>query len=193
MDVPMSDVPDEGLVERAKGGELEAYSELVRRHRERIFRTVYRFAGDHGDADDLAQETFLQAFRQLGRFREQSGFYTWLYRIAVNLSLNFLKKKKREMGRQALDDRAADEHPAPDFTPELASQNSELRARLDQAVESLPLSYRSAFILVAQEGMSHGQAGRILGCSANTVSWRMHKARKMLQERLKPVLGEVSG
>jgi len=193
MNVPIADVPDEGLVERAKAGGLEAYSERVRRHRERIFRTVYRFARDHGDADDLAQETFLQAFRQLGRFRENSGFYTWLYRIAVNLSLNFLKKKKREMGRQVLDEQTADERPAPDFTPERASQNSELRGCLERAVDSLPLSYKSVFILVVQEGMSHGEAACILGCSANTVSWRMHKARKMLQGKLRPVLGEVSG
>jgi RNA polymerase sigma-70 factor (ECF subfamily) len=193
MSVAPSDVPDEGLVERAKQGDLEAYSELVRRYRERIYRTIYRFTRNQGDTDDLAQETFFQAYREIGRFREKSGFYTWLYRIAVNLSLNFLKRTKREMGRQTFDERFMEQQPAPGFSPETASVNRELRDCLDEAVAALPPAYRTSFILVAYEGMSHRQASRILGCSENTVSWRIHKARKMLQARLKPVLGEVSG
>lgn len=193
MNLLMTDVSDEGLVERAKQGDLDAYSELVRRYRERIYRTIYRFTRDHGDTDDLAQETFLQAFREIGRFREKSGFYTWLYRIAVNLSLNFLKRKKREMGRQEFDERFVDQRQAAGFSPESASLNKELHDCVNEAVESLPMPYKTSFILVVQEGMSHSQAARVLGCSENTVSWRLHKARKMLQARLRHVLGEVSG
>ena len=188
----MDDVSDGSLVGRAKLGDLEAFSELVRRHRERIYRTISRFARDHGDTDDLAQETFLQALREIRRFREKSEFSTWLYRIAVNLSLNHLKRKKREMGRQEFDDRFADRHPAAGFSPESASEGAEFQACLGRAVDSLPPAYRSSFVLVVSEGMSHGQAARILGCSENTVSWRLHKARKMLQARLRPILGEVT-
>jgi RNA polymerase sigma-70 factor (ECF subfamily) len=74
----ISDVSDDELVDRAKQGDRDAYSDLVRRHRERVYRTIFRFTRDHGDTDDLAQETFLQAFRELPRFREESGFSTWL-------------------------------------------------------------------------------------------------------------------
>jgi RNA polymerase sigma-70 factor (ECF subfamily) len=187
-----NDVSDEWLVGRAKEGDLEAYSELVRRHRERIYGTIFRFTRDHGDADDLAQETFLRAFREIRRFREKAGFSTWLYRIAVNLSLNHLKRKKREMGRREFSDGFADRQPAPGFSPESASQNAEFQASLNDAVDSLPPAYKSSFVLVVNEGMSHGQAARILGCSENTVSWRLHKARKMLQAKLLPLLGGVS-
>ncbi len=187
-----SDVPDEALVGRAKQGDLDAYSELVRRHREKIYGTIYRFTRDHGDTDDLAQETFLQAFREIGRFREKSEFSTWLYRIAVNLSLNHLKRKKREMGRRAFDEGVVDRQPAPGSSPDLASQDSEFQARLNEAVAALPPACRASFVLVVYEGMSHGQAARIQGCSENTVSWRLHKARKFLQARLRPFVGEVS-
>jgi RNA polymerase sigma-70 factor (ECF subfamily) len=188
----INDVSDEGLVGRAKQGDLEAYSELVRRHRERVYRTVLRFTRDHGDADDLAQETFLRAFREIRRFREKAGFSTWLYRIAVNLSLNHLKREKREMGRQEFVESFADRQPAPGFSPESAFRSAEFQARLNDAVDSLPPAYKTSFVLVVYEGMSHGQAARILGCSENTVSWRLHKARKMLQAKLLPILGEVS-
>src|SRR4030067_3407318 len=96
----MDDVSDASLVGRAKLGDLEAFSELVRRHRGRIYRTISRFARDHGDTDDLAQETFLQAFREIRRFREKSEFATWLYRIALNPSLNTLKRKTRKKDRE---------------------------------------------------------------------------------------------
>ena len=188
----INDVSDEGLVGRAKQGDLEAYSELVRRHREMVYRTVLRFTRDHGDADDLAQETFLRAYREIRRFREKAGFSTWLYRIAVNLSLNHLKRKNREMGRQEFDESFADRNPAPGFSPESAFRSAEFQARLNDAVDSLPPAYKTSFVLVVYEGMSHGQAARILGCSENTVSWRLHKARKMLQAKLLPILGEVS-
>ena len=187
-----NDVSDEGLVGRAKQGDLEAYSELVRRHRERVYRTIIRFTRNHGDADDLAQETFLRAYREIRRFREKAEFSTWLYRIAVNLSLNHLKRQKREMGRREFDESFADREPAPGFSPESASGSAEFQARLDDAVASLPPAYRTSFVLVVYEGMSHGQAARVLGCSENTVSWRLHKARKMLQARLRPLLGGVS-
>jgi len=187
-----NDVSDERLVGLVKQGDLEAYSELMRRHRERVYRTIFRFTRNHGDADDLAQETFLRAYREIRRFREKAGFSTWLYRIAVNLSLNHLKRQKREMGRREFDESFADREPAPGFSPESASGSAEFQAHLSDAVDSLPPAYRTSFVLVVYEGMSHGQAARVLGCSENTVSWRLHKARKMLQARLRPLLGGVS-
>jgi RNA polymerase sigma-70 factor (ECF subfamily) len=189
---PLSnDATDEALVEQAKKGDLDAYAEVVRRYRERLYHTIYRFTRSHSDTDDLVQDTFLRAFQELGRFRRKSAFYTWIYRIAVNLSLNFLKKRKRDLGREEYDDcRPEGKHPAAS-SPEFASMNLELSDKVNEAVEALPLPYRSSFILVAIQGMSHAEAAGVLNCAENTISWRMHKARKMLRTRLRPYFSEV--
>lgn len=178
---------DDALVDRAKQGDNEAYAELVRRVQMRIYRTIFGMTRSHEDADDLSQETFLYAYRALPHFRQKSSFYTWVYRIAVNLTLNFLKKKRREKNRDEFEesvsvfDRA--EHVA--RSPEGDALKKELNQKLEEAIGALPLAYRAAFNLVVFQGMSHGRAAEVLGCSENTVSWRMHKTRKMLQGRLK--------
>ena len=188
----MDDVEEGRLVELARSGNLEASSELVRRYRDRIYRTIQRFTRNRSDTDDLFQETFLRAFRELRGFSRRSSFYTWVYRIAVNQCLNFLKKKEREEGREAFAERLMDSRrPAPGPL-ESAVAAQELRDRLSGAVDSLPLTYRASFNLVVFQGMTHAQAARVLGCSEKTVSWRMHRARKMLKGRLRPYLGEVS-
>jgi RNA polymerase sigma-70 factor (ECF subfamily) len=190
---PLSnDASDDELLETAGNGDLDAYAELVRRYRERVYHTIFRFTRSHCDTDDLVQETFLRAFQELGRFRRKSTFYTWIYRIAVNLSLNFLKTRKREMVRQEYDDRRVEAAVTSFSSPEAASLARELSDKVNEAIEALPLNYRSSFILVALEGMSHAEAARVLRCAEKTVSWRMHKARKMLQARLRPFLDEVS-
>jgi RNA polymerase sigma-70 factor (ECF subfamily) len=192
MKAVIHDDGEERLVDRAQGGDLAAYTELVQRYRERIYQTIYRFTGNHDDTDDLAQETFLRAFKELRRFRRSSGFYTWIYRIALNLSFNFLKKRKKEMIGQQYALRVSGPEKATLSGPEAASAAGELRERLAAAVDSLPRSFKSAFILVAYQGLTHGQAAGVLGCSENTVSWRMHKARKILQSELRPFFKEVT-
>jgi len=188
----MDDDGEARLVERAQGGDLAAYTELVHRYRERIYQTIYRFTRNHDDTDDLAQETFLRAFKELRRFRRRSGFYTWIYRIALNLSFNFLKKRKKEMVGQQSAVRLPGSEKATLSGPEAASLAGEFRDRLAAAVDSLPRLFRSAFILVVYQGLTHGQAARVLGCSENTVSWRMHKARKILRSELRPFFKEVT-
>jgi RNA polymerase sigma-70 factor (ECF subfamily) len=192
MKVVMDDDDEDRLMERAQAGDLSAYAELVIRYRERIYRTIYRFTRDHNDTDDLAQETFMRAFKELRRFRRRSGFYTWVYRIALNLSFNLLKKRKKEMIGQQSAARLSGAATAAHSGPEEAVAAGELRVRIAAAVDSLPLPFRSAFILVIDQGLTHAQAARILGCSENTVSWRMHKARKILESELRPFFKEVS-
>jgi len=193
MNGDMEQQADDVLVAQAQNGRVDAFMELARRFQEKVFAVILGLTRNREDADDLTQETFMVAFRSLGGFKRQSGFYTWIYRIAVNRTLNFLKKRGREKGREDFrDDRPVIDESANAFrTPEGDSLKKELQAKLDEAVESLSLPYRAAFNLVAVQGMSHGRAAEILGCSENTVSWRMHKARKMLQARLKPYLGEM--
>jgi len=186
-----NDETDEALVEMAKKGDLDAFSELVRRYQERIYHAIFRFTRSHSDTDDLVQDAFLRAFQELKHFRQKSGFYTWIYRIAVNLSLNFIKKRKRELAKEQYEDRRVESGRPAVSSPESASLASELSDRVSEAVEALPLHYRSSFILVAFEGMSHAEAGQVLRCAEKTVSWRLHKARKMLQARLRPYLEEM--
>lgn len=185
--------PEERLVEEAQRGGREAFAELVRRHERRIYGVVYRMSGNPSDADDLAQEVFMTAWRAIGSFRRGSSFYTWLYRIAVNLSLTFVRRKARERDRAAFDENMAVASPAPGVLsgPEGSSALGEIKSRVDEAVASLPSHFRASFVLVAGQGLSHRDAARVLGCSENTVSWRMHKARKLLRARLQPFLGEV--
>lgn len=189
----MDERPDDLLVEEARRGSREAFADLVRRHERRVYGLVFRMVRDHSDADDLAQEVFLTAFKSIASFRHGSSFYTWLYRIAVNTSLTFLKKRSREKDRAEFREDLAGDGPgrAVSFSPEGRSALNELRGRIDEAVAGLPGHFRASFVLVAGQGLSHAEAAKILGCSENTVSWRMHKARQLLRVRLEPYLGEV--
>src|SRR5213596_244359 len=93
-----TDAPvDQHLVKRAQGGDLEAYDELIRRYQERIYATIYHMTSNHEDANDLAQETFIKAYRALNSFKGDSSFFTWIYRIAVNKTINFLKGRKNKI------------------------------------------------------------------------------------------------
>jgi len=192
MERDMEGPGDDLLVEQAKQGDVEAFAELARRSQQRIHRAILALTGNLQDADDLAQETFMQAYKTLRDFRQQASFFTWLYRIAINLTLNFLKRKKKERMKETLDESLPLEFGSEILvgSPERDSLEKELSEKLKEAVDSLPIPYRASFVLVAFQGMTHGEAAQILRCSENTVSWRMHKARKMLQAKLKPYLSE---
>ena len=189
----MDERPEASLVADARQGGQEAFAELVRRHERRVRGIALRMAGNAADADDLAQEVFLTAWTAIGSFRSGSSFYTWLYRIAVNTSLSFLKKKGRERNRAPFDENRSAAGPGGDAAPgpEDRSALNELTARIDEAIAALPAHFRASFALVVDQGLSHADAARVLGCSENTVSWRMHKARKLLQARIKPFLEEA--
>lgn len=189
----MDERPDDVLVEQARRGGLEAFSELARRHQKQIYRLIYGMTRNHSDTDDLTQEVFLTAFKSIPGFRGTAGFYTWIYRIAVNRTLNFLRKRGPDQRGAAYHDNLlyGQEAAAALSSPQLGSLRNELRERIAEAVDSLPPRFKTSFLLVADQGMSHADAARVLGCSENTISWRMHKARKLLQARLKPYLNEV--
>jgi len=188
----MENLPEDALIARAREGESDAFVEIARRLQPKVYAVIYGMTRNREDAADLTQETFLAAFRTLRGFHGDSGLYTWLYRIAVNRTLNFLKKKGREKNVGEFDEQrtALDPREQASGSPEGGSLKRELGRRLEEAVAGLRPAFRAAFNLVAVQGMSHGEAAKVLGCSENTVSWRMHKARKMLQARLKPYLRE---
>ncbi len=185
-----ADFADDHLVKLAKQGDVDAFAELVRRFQEKIYHTILSLTRNQQDANDLAQETFMHAYKSLRNFKQRSTFYTWIYRIAVNLTLNYLKRRKRDEKREVhIEDYSLDlKSTASTQSPERHSMKKELSEKLKEAIDSLPLTYRTSFVLVVFQGMTHSQAAKVLRCSENTVSWRMHKARKMLQQILRPYL-----
>jgi RNA polymerase sigma-70 factor (ECF subfamily) len=164
--------PDDWYVLRARSGRPDAFEELVRRHKDRVYRLAVRMVGeDFGLAEDVAQETFVQAWRSLPRFRADSQFGTWLYRIAVNRSLNAKRRCPSEDGKDGREPLAgvAD----PERTVEARSQLEALTA----AVAELTPDQRSAFVLREVEGLHYEQIAQILGVSPSAVKSRLYRAR----------------
>lgn len=186
-----AEVTDEQeLVRRARQGDLAAYDELVRRHQERIFATVYHMTSNHEDANDLAQDTFVKAFRSIKSFKGGSSFYTWLYRIAVNKTINFLKQRNRRthMSLNDLDFNAENDPDlvalVSDKTPRREAALTELQEKLNAAMMKLSEPHRLAVVLHDVQGLSHEEIAQIMGCNIGTVRSRLFYARQQLQAHL---------
>ncbi|MCX8091423.1 MAG: sigma-70 family RNA polymerase sigma factor [Verrucomicrobiae bacterium] len=188
---PSSPPPDEvDLVRRARRGDLEAYDELVRRYQERIYATIYHMTANHEDANDLAQETFVKAFRALRSFKGGSSFYTWLYRIAVNKTINFLKQR-RGRAHMSLNDLDFNAEHDPDLmvlisdkTPRREAHLAELQERLNAAMQKLSEVHRLVVTLHDVQGLPHEEIARIMDCNVGTVRSRLFYARQQLQAYL---------
>ena len=192
---PVADLRHEKeLVRSAQSGDLEAYDELVRRYQERVYATLYHMTSSHEDATDLAQESFIKAFRALKSFKGDSSFFTWLYRIAVNKAINFrkLKKNRTQMSLNDLDFNA--EHdPAivaliSDKTPYREANLSELQQCLNAALQKLSEVHRLVVTLHDVQGLPHEEISRILDCNVGTVRSRLFYARQQLQAFLSDYL-----
>lgn len=181
---------DRDLVERARRGDLGAYDDLVRRYQERIYATVYHMTANHEDANDLAQETFIKAYQALRSFKGESGFFTWLYRIAVNRTLNFLKQRGSRTLLSLNDlDLNAEHDPEligliSDKNPRRDAALAELQEKLNTALQKLSESHRLVVTLHDIQGLSHEEIGRILDCNPGTVRSRLFYARQQLQAYL---------
>lgn len=175
---------DNALVDKARSGDLSAFEELVKRHQARIYRLTAHILRSHGDADDLTQETFVRAYRALGRFDGRSEFFTWLYRIAVNLCLNALRSRKSRARNTTLEDARIDgiEPNADSGRPDEDALRKQTYALLCEGIDSLSETLRTTMILVCVDGVSHEEAAAILGAPAGTIAWRVHEARRKLRE-----------
>jgi len=187
----MGELTDGELVRMAKAGQREAFGELVKRHMRGVYALAYSFVPNHSDADDLSQQTFLSAYRSLASFRERSSFRTWLFRIAFNLCVNYVARRPPAM-RSFEDTTPAQEVAssvrADSCSPIDAAVLDELQTLAANCVRELPLKLRTALRLVVSKGLSHKEAGKIIGCSTNTVSWRLYRAREILRTKLAPFL-----
>jgi RNA polymerase sigma-70 factor (ECF subfamily) len=185
---------DLDLVQRAQQGDLSAYDELVRRYQERIYATVYHMTANHEDAGDLAQETFIKAYQALKSFKGDSSFYTWVYRIAVNKTINFLKQKKNKTHLSLNDlDFNAEHDPdmvalVSDRTPRRDANLAELQEKLNAAMLKLSEVHRLVVTLHDIQGLSHEEIGKIMDCNVGTVRSRLFYARQQLQAYLSDYL-----
>ena len=175
------------LVRKARRGDLNAYDELVKRYQERIYATIYHMTSNHEDANDLAQESFIKAFQALNTFKGGSTFYTWLYRIAVNKTINFLKQRKKRQHMSLNDiDFNAEHDPdlvalISDKTPFRNAGLSELQKFLNEALLKLSEPHRMVVVLHDVQGQSHEEIAEIMGCNIGTVRSRLFYARQQLQ------------
>lgn len=176
---------------RAQAGDLDAYDTLVRRHQSRVYSAVYHLTSNHEDANDLTQVAFIKAFRVLKTFKGDSSFFTWVYRIAVNRTLNFLKQRRNRKPHLSLDDLDFNAETDPDVVAFVSENNprreatlSELQRILNVALQKLSERHRLVVTMHDIQGMTHEEIAKVLGCSVGTVRSRLFYARQQLQGHL---------
>jgi RNA polymerase sigma-70 factor (ECF subfamily) len=187
------------LVKRCQAGDTEAFDELVTRYRTRVFSMIYNMVHSEQDAWDLAQDSFLKAWKSIGRFRGQSSFYTWIYRIVMNVTIDWLRKKKIKGGDAEFDDAiqlreidpASKTVPKTGALPHQAMEHGEIRARIEKAIGQLSPEHRAVILMKEMDDMQYHEIAEALGCSIGTVMSRLFYARKKLQSLLRDVYENV--
>jgi len=175
------------LVRQARRGDLNAYDELVKRYQQRIYATIYHMTANHEDANDIAQDSFIKAYQALKSFRGGSSFYTWLYRIAVNKTINFLKQRKNKH-HFSLNDLDFNTENNPDLVALISDKTpvrevglTELQKKLNEALLKLSEPHRMVVVLHDVQGQSHEEIAEIMDCNIGTVRSRLFYARQQLQ------------
>ena len=184
---------DEQLVARAQNGDKRAFDVLVRKYQYKIVQLVERLVGE-ADGPDVAQEAFIKAYRALRSFRGQSAFYTWLYRIAINTSKNFLVARKRRPAAQDIDVADAElyghtSQMSDVDTPEALALSGEIKEKVTEAIQRLPADLRQAITLRELEGLSYEEIAEAMNCPIGTVRSRIFRARESIAAELRPLLG----
>ena len=193
------DVPELDLVRQAQAGDTEAFDRLVSRSRTRIFGMIYNMVHNEQDAWDLAQDSFLKAWKSIARFRGQSSFNTWMYRIVMNVTIDWLRKKQVKGAGAEFDDAiqlkeidpASRTVPHAGPLPHEGMQGREIRDRIDAAIAQLSPEHRAVILMKEIEDMQYREIAESLGCSIGTVMSRLFNARKKLQNLLRDVYENV--
>ena len=194
-----ADVSDLDLVTRCQAGDTEAFDELVSRYRARVFGMIYNMVHSEQDAWDLAQDSFVKAWKSIKRFRGRSTFYTWVYRIVMNVTIDWLRKKQIKGGGSEFDDaiQLREVEPASKTVPKSGAlrhermEQNEIRARIDKAIAQLSAEQRAVILMKEIEEMQYHEIAETLGCSIGTVMSRLFYARKKLQNLLKDVYENI--
>ena len=195
--MPGSEEPgdDRALVELAARGDREAFDLLVRRHQDRVFNVAYQVVRNREDALDVAQDAFVKAFASLPSFKGEASFFTWIYRIVVNLAIDCLRRRRRA-GSTEYDDRLAapedgEASLATPDNPQSALETRQIGSILARGIEALPPVHRTVLILREVEGLSYEEIARAVGCSLGTVMSRLFYARRKLKKVLEPNLDDL--
>lgn len=197
-----SDDPDLLLVDRVKRGDVQAFEMLVVKYQRRVQRLVARMVRDPDRVEDIAQETFIRAYRALPQFRGDSAFYTWLYRIAVNTAKKTLMDMKRDpvvtesalASRGEPDETSSLENELSDVaTPEAVLASREIAQAVNAAIEALPQDLQQAILLREVEGLAYEEIATVMNCPIGTVRSRIFRAREAIALRLRPLLDTKQG
>jgi RNA polymerase sigma-70 factor, ECF subfamily len=183
------------LVRDAKNGSLEAFDSLTIMYRERLYSVIYNMTFNHDDAADLTQDAFVKAFRSLSKFKEKSSFFTWIYRIGVNLTLTYLKKRKARKFfsfdyfiTDGLSNKETEKFSSPESNSVRTTLLNELHEKLNEALFKLSDKHRTIVVLYEIDGLSHREIASIMKCTEGTVRSRLHYAKLQLQSFLSDYL-----
>jgi RNA polymerase sigma-70 factor (ECF subfamily) len=181
-----NELSEETLVERASGGDMDAFAELVMRHADRLVASLRRFGLDDAEAQEVAQETFLRAWRSLPRFERRSRFFTWLYRIGFNEAQRRLARRPAAGAVVSTEQGPVDELPDERPGPAERAESEELRAALERALNELPTELRAPVVLRDIEGLSTREAASVLDLGEPAFKSRLHRGRMALRTLLTP-------
>ena len=185
---------DLAIVRKVQNGDVDAFDALILKYRERVYSVIYNLTSNREEASDLTQETFIKAFQSINRFKGKSSFFTWLYRVALNTSLTYLRKNK--LRRFFSFEKMVDEDHTEGFIENMTADSdsdkaallSELQEKLNDAFQKLSVKHRTVITLFEIDGLSHKEIAEIVGASIGTVRSRLHYAKQFLQGELKDYL-----
>jgi RNA polymerase sigma-70 factor (ECF subfamily) len=191
--VPFNETSDDELILKAQKGETRAFDVLVRRYQRKIYFLAYRMVKGHDAADDIAQETFIKAYFAIKSFKLGFNFFTWLYRICMNLSINYLKRQKFVIPESQFEEEASPlEREATKTDPSDDYASKEIQAKIEKALDSLPPKFKAVLVLRLYEDLSYEEIAKTLKISVGTVMSRLFRARERMQEMLKEYKEQTS-
>jgi len=186
------EISDEAAVELTRRGDPDAFRVLVDRHSRAVYRLAWRMTANSHEAEDIVQETFLRAYKQLKRFDGRAAFSTWVHRIAVNCSLDLIRTRKRRQ-HESGDDGILPNVPSSDPSPERSVQSAQIRELLDRAMRELSDMERCAFTLRHHDGLGIEEISRALGVQPNAAKHSIFRALKKLRRILEPAFNSAKG
>ena len=187
---------DKELVERVQAGDKRAFDELVLKYQHKLVKLISRYVHDHAEALDVSQEAFIKAYRALPRFRGDSSFYTWLYRIGINTAKNHLVSQGRRPPDNDIDAQDAERYDIESRlkdqeSPEALAQRDQVQETVMAAIDDLPDDLRTAIVLREFEGLTYDEIAQAMDCPIGTVRSRIFRAREAIDKRLRPLIDDT--